>query len=664
MKASDLESILSVSAPALDPQGGRAVVSVTRPSLAADAVVGQLWSVPLDGAGPERLTRGFRDTNPQFAPDGQLLAFLRAAPGKPAQLHVVSAGGGEPVAVTDAALGVSEFAWSADATRLAFVARVPEQGRYGTVEGRDAGAEDPRTFTSLRYRQNGLGYFRDRRSQLFVVDSPDVTAEPHIEPVPDASGEAPASDAPVAPARQLTFDDADYSNPQFTPDGSAIAVLAARHPERDDDLRSNVWTVPVDGGDLTAVLGWPHTLSIAKARFADDGTLFLLAQEVGESGRDFVARNVSLYVVDDGSARVMTDAETVDLGEPGSDIVACADGGVLVQNRTRGTVQLVEVHRGGALRTLTQGESSVTGAASADGVTVVSYTDPYTAGDVAIVSRGIWRQITDFGAALRRVGVVAPREHVIAGRDGYPVHGWSLVPESAERVPVVLMIHGGPFAAYPAAFFDEAQVLVAAGYGVVMCNPRGSAGYGQQHGRAIRQAMGTVDEADVLDFLDGVLAAESRFDADRVGIMGGSYGGYLTAWITTNEHRFAAAIVERGFLDPDAFVGTSDIGDFFGDEYCGTDPELVASQSPQAHVAGVATPTLVLHSEQDYRCPLGQAERYYAALVRNGVDAQLTVFPGENHELSRSGRPRHRVQRFEVILDWWAQYLPTPENNA
>jgi dipeptidyl aminopeptidase/acylaminoacyl peptidase len=212
--------------------------------------------------------------------------------------------------------------------------------------------------------------------------------------------------------------------------------------------------------------------------------------------------------------------------------------------------------------------------------------------------------------------------------------------------------------------FDETQVLVDAGYAVVYCNPRGSAGYGRAHGRAIRQAMGTVDLADVLDFLDGAVAADPRLDSGRVGIQGGSYGGYLTAWTIAHDHRFAGAIVERGFLDPATFQGTSDIGTFFGDEYVGTDAADIARQSPMALVDQVTTPTLVIHSELDFRCPLEQATRYFSALKRSGTDAEMIIFPGENHELSRGGQPRHRIERFSAILDWWSRHLPLEEEGT
>src|SRR5690606_3978113 len=157
---------------------------------------------------------------------------------------------------------------------------------------------------------------------------------------------------------------------------------------------------------------------------------------------------------------------------------------------------------------------------------------------------------------------------------------------------------------------------------------------------------------------EGAIAADPALDGSRVGVQGGSYGGYLTAWVIAHDHRFAGAIVERGFLDPVSFQGTSDIGSFFGDEYVGTDPTAIAAQSPMAVVGQVRTPTFVVHSELDFRCPLEQATRYYLALKRNGVDAELLVFPGEDHELTRGGRPRHRVERFRAILDWWQRRLP------
>ncbi len=223
---------------------------------------------------------------------------------------------------------------------------------------------------------------------------------------------------------------------------------------------------------------------------------------------------------------------------------------------------------------------------------------------------------------------------------------------------MLLNIHGGPFSQYGPGYFDEAQVYTAAGYAVLQCNPRGSSSYGREHGLAIRHAMGTVDLLDVMAFLDGACAAHPDLDATRTGVLGGSYGGYLTAWTIAHEHRFAAAMVERGFLDPASFVGTSDIGWFFADAYTGSDPAHMAGQSPMARLDRVRTPTLVMHSEGDYRCPLEQAQRYYVGLKQRGVPTEFVLFPGESHGLSRGGSPWHRRQRFEAILEWFNRYLP------
>ncbi len=680
MRPTDLPLIRTVSVPTVHPDGTRAVVAVTRPDLDADAAVGQLWSVPLDGrGGPRRLTRGFRDAAPRFSPDGSLLAFLRAAPGEPPQLFVVAADGGEPVQVTDRALGVADHRWSPDGARLAFASRDPEQGRYGTVEGLGAGAEPPRRITTWRYRLNGVGYHRDRPQHVFLIDVPDVSAEPVVQPAPTAEG--PAEPRPAVPrARRVTGAAVDHGAFAFSPDGSTLAVVAATHAGADEDLRDDVLLLdlaglPDDGeARATTVVGPEADLAVQTVAYGEDGALWLLAQDLGPGGRDFVARNTALHVVEpdrDGrpAPRRVTEPEDLDLGGP---LVATA-GGVLAVSAVRGTQQLVRVSAAGEVAELTSGPVVVGGAdALPDGGAAVAYADPGSYGDLGIVAGGGAptepRRLTDLSAQLRAAGVVTPTELVVDGRDGYPVHGWVAVPDAGRHgagpYPVVLMIHGGPFAAYTPALFDETQVLAGAGYAVVYCNPRGSASYGQAHGRAIRQAMGTVDLHDVLDFLDGAVAADARLDGGRVGVMGGSYGGYLTAWAVAHDHRFAGAIVERGFLDPEAFFGTADIGSFFGLEYVGTSADQAAAQSPQAVAHQVRTPTLVVHSEQDLRCPLSQAERYYATLRRHGVDTELVVFPGEDHELSRAGRPRHRLQRFEVVLDWWERHLPVARASA
>jgi dipeptidyl aminopeptidase/acylaminoacyl peptidase len=677
MKAPDVPLLHTVSRPTVHPDGSRAVVAVHRPDFAADDYVGQLWTVALQGKPtPRRLTRGHRDAAPRFSPDGRLIAFLRSLPGAPAQLHILDAAGGEPVQVTNAPLGVTDFRWRPDSTALGFTARVPEHGRYGTVPGIDAGSEPPRRITTLRYQSNGLGYTIDRRSHVFLVPVPDVGAEPTPASVPSAAdaaagGQAPDRTSPpgLPTARQVTAGDFDHTGLAFSPDGEKLLTVSARHEGRDRDLRSELVEILVDPAGAEPrlperiVLGADANLSVAHATWAADGSIFLLAADVGSGGRDFVGRATSLYLLDGtGGAPVrLTDPESTDLDNTGTISVA-GDGSALVQHRTHGRVHLLRVTRDRTVTAVTSSAAVVTGHDAVGESIVFAFQDALTAGDVALAESSRLRRLTDFSAPLRETGIAPAHELTVPGRDGYPVHGWVLKPAGPGPHPVLLSIHGGPFAQYTVALFDEAQVCVDAGYAVVMCNPRGSAGYGEDHGRAIRRRMGTLDQADVLDFLDGALADDTALDGGRLGIMGGSYGGFLTAWTIAHDHRFAASIVERGYLDPEAFVGTSDIGDFFSDEYTGTDPGVMRSQSPQAVVGQVRTPTLVLHSAQDLRCPLPQAERYYAALKRGGVPTELVIFPGEDHELSRAGSPRHRLSRFEIILDWWARYLPTKQN--
>ncbi|QEW03013.1 S9 family peptidase [Microbacterium lushaniae] len=661
MRADDIEALVSLGRPALARDGSFAVVASSRPDIAANRNVGQLWRIDLPDGDPRRLTRGTADAAPEITRDGTRVGFLRADTKNRPQVFVVASGGGEPVQATDAPSGVEAFAWSPDGTSLAYTARIAEDGRYGTVEGLDATAEAPRRITAIRWNANGLGYLADRPAQLFVVDAPDVDAEPFYEPAPRVLAEG--EDAPVKPvvaseAVALTEGPVSWGAPTWTADGRELLVVPDVLEQDAPDLRRPVVAVTVHDRSTREVVGTTANLDVNDVAVADDGTVFLLANDVGPRGLDFVAPGVALWIVEGSGPRILTDPETIDLGEVGSQATPIGSD-VLVQDRTRGRVRLLRVTRDGGVTEVLGGDVEVAGVAAAGERIVASVSTPESLGELVLIDgAGSPRVITDFGAALERAGLVAPRELEVPARDGYRVHGWIATPEGEGPFPVLLQIHGGPYATYGVHAFDETQVLVDAGYAVVYCNPRGSAGYGRAHGRAIRGAMGTIDYTDIMDFLDGALAADERLDAGRVGVMGGSYGGYMTAWIIAHESRFAGAIVERGFLDPVSFQGTSDIGAFFGDEYVGTDPDAMRAQSPMAVVDRVSTPTLVIHSELDFRCPLEQATRYYSALKRQGTETEMLIFPGENHELTRGGQPRHRVERFTAILEWWRRHLP------
>jgi dipeptidyl aminopeptidase/acylaminoacyl peptidase len=640
MKPADLALLRIPGAPALSPDGQTAVVSVTRLDLDEDTYRAQLWTVRTDGSSPARpLTHGWRDSAPRFSPDGRFLAFVRAAKdGKP-QLYVLPTDGGDARQVTtddQHPLGVGAPVWSPDSTRIAYVTRVPEEGRYGTKEDVGPEKEPPRRITTLRYRLDNTGFVLDRRPHVFVLD-------PFVE-----------EPAPL----QVSIGDFDHADVTWSPDSSLLAFTSARHESRDVDLRRDVFVCTPEGTGLRRVTD--TTLNVAQPAFGPDGqTLYFLGEDLGPDGRVFVARLTGLFVVPvDGSERPrrLTDPERHHFGSSPARTVVTADG-VLFGNENRGAVDLVLVpFDGGEPRPVLAGARQAVGYDEAAGVVVATVTTGTDAGEVVVVHDGEQRLLTSFGEELFSTGRVRPIEEITAtAPDGYPVHGWVVRPDGEGPHPVLLMIHGGPFAQYGWTLLDEAQVYAGAGYAVVMGNPRGSSGYGRAHGTSIRHNVGEVSATDLHALLDHALTAPD-LDSGRVGVMGGSHGGFMTTWLAGNSRRFRAAISERAVNAVDSFIGSSDIGWFFGEQYYG-DPEQRARQSPLSHAHKIETPMLIIHSEQDWRCPVEQAQRLFVALKLRGVEAELLLFPAESHELSRSGLPSHRIARFDAILDWWERHL-------
>jgi dipeptidyl aminopeptidase/acylaminoacyl peptidase len=644
MRPDDLALLRTPGAATVSPDGRMAVVAVGRLDLEVDEYRGRLWAVPTDGSAPARpLTSGARDSAPAFSPDGRWLAWLRAEPqGKP-QLVVMPTAGGAPRRLTDHPLGAGGPAWSPDSRRLAYTARVPEPGRYGTAEGVDADAEPPRLITTLQYREDDVGFTVDRRSHVFVVDVP---ADPDAETAPE----------PV----QVTDGEVDDTDVAWSPDGATLAFVSARHDGADGDLVTDVYVVPAGGGAPRRVTEGRGTC--AHPAFTGNGrSIVVTAQpDLGPDGLDFVARNPvpCLVDVEGGPLRPLLDPEHEHRGDATPATVLDGDA-VLVGVKRRGAVELLRVPLdGGEPTTLVDGRYAVTGVAAAAGVVVATVAHDRSAGELVAITPGRRKLLTSFGRRLGESGRLhRMQERTATAPDGYPVHGWVTVPDGPGPHPVLLTIHGGPYDQYGWTLFDETQVYVSAGYAVVQCNPRGSAGYGAAHGRAIRGAWGGLDADDVLAFLDAALE-DPALDADRVGVMGGSYGGYLTTLLLGRTTRFVAGISERAFLDPVSFVGSADIGWFFPDGYLGTDPERLQAQSAMAGASRITTPTLVIHSEHDWRCPVEQGMRLYVELKRRGVATELLLFPGEGHELTRSGRPCHRRARFEHVLRWWARWLP------
>jgi dipeptidyl aminopeptidase/acylaminoacyl peptidase len=645
VKPTDLTFSRYVGAPTLHPSGENTVVAVRRIDLDSNDYPSQLWLVPTDEGTPRRLTFGARDTAPAYSPDGKWLAFLRAEkdssgkPGQP-QLWVMPSDGGEARRLSDSNAGVEALAWNGDSTRLAFTARQPEDGRYGTADGVGPEKEAPRRVTKFSFHRDGIGYFLDRPKQIWVVDAVNETAEP----------------------KQITNDDLDHDDVRWNAAGDLLAYATPAHETRHDDLRQDIWVCAPDGSGARAVTSGGFDAN--QPWFSPDGaSIYFVGSATGENDCSGVGRHNSLWRVPlDGSAAPvrLTDEESLHANAP----IAVGADGILFPNENRGAVELLLIpFDDGEPQPLLTGPRMIQAAdmvsTPSGPLVAASFADGETWGDVLVREwDGEERVVTDFNAEFREKSQIHKLDELVAtAPDGYQVHGWVVRPDGDGPHPVLLMIHGGPFTQYGWQLFDEAQVYAGAGYAVVMSNPRGSSGYGQAHGQAVIGNVGEVSTADLMAILDEALKAPD-LDESRVGVLGGSHGGFMTTWLAAHEgRRFKAAVSERAVNAIDSFTGSSDIGWFFADDLYGPDIEGQRRQSPLTYADQINIPMLIIHSENDWRCPIEQAHRLYVALRKRGQTAEMLIFPGEGHELTRSGLPSHRVARFDAILEWFGRHI-------
>jgi dipeptidyl aminopeptidase/acylaminoacyl peptidase len=619
---------------------------VTRLDRETDRVRSTIWVADAEGGTPRPFTAGpRRDTTPRWSPDGRWLAFLSERDEAKAQLYLIPASGGEARRLTSLPFGAGPPAWSPDGSRIAFGART------GTPPDPDPAKARPfRRLTTLKYRYDGEGFTYDRRRHLFVMDL--------------AEGSTP---------RALTDGDWDDAQPAWSPDGAALAFVSARHPERDRGRDTDIWVVSAAGGEPRRVTDRPG-IRAAPAWSPDGRTLAFLHQP-----RYPANATVWLAAATGGEVRPVDPAfdRHSGVGPSLSEAVPPAwlpDGSLLTAAQDRGAVGLVQAREGQPTRWLAPAPRVVHAhavAPRAGRVALVAST-PARPPEVALLDLTSAREtaVTDLNAGWRAsVRLAVPERLTVTTIPGLDVDAWVMPPAALEpgrRYPVLLNIHGGPFSQYGEGFFDEFQVYAGAGYGVVYANPRGSSGRDTAFARALIGDLGAPDCHDVLAALEAALARAPWADGTRLAIMGGSYGGFLTSWIVGHDQRFRAAISERAVNDWYSFLGTSDIGSYFAPEYLGAgallheDVDALLRQSPLTYAKDIRTPVLILHSEDDLRCPIGQAELLWTVLCQSGQDAEFVRVPDETHELSRSGRPGHRVERFRVILDFLARRLPAP----
>jgi len=642
MTPEDLYTIRWLGEAEISPDGASVAFVVTAMDRETDGYRSAIWLVDTSGGEPRQFTAGTkRDTSPRWSPDGTQIAFLSERGEDKPQIALIPAGGGESRLLTKLPLGAGVPVWSPDGSKLAFSAKT------GTPPDPDPKKAKPyRRITTMKYRLNGQGFTYDQRRHIFVLDI--------------ASGEC----------RQVTDGDWDDTQPAWSPDGSQIAFVSARHEEREFDSASDIWLVPAAGGDARQVTRTKGARGAPS--FSPDGT------RIAHIHHPDWPSNGLLTLVD-----LATGQETGASGGLDREMGAGSLPGAVAQPRWL---------PGGGILTIAQdrGEAAIwVGGGPADGrwvgrersianwysvdraglrAALISTTQASPA-EVSVVNleSGARTQLTDLNRAWKsEVALGQAEKFVVAGEGGVEVDCWLMKPhgfEEGKMYPLLLNVHGGPFGQYGETFFDEFQVYAGAGYGVVFCNPRGSSGQDTAFARALVGDMGGPDFHDVMAAFDAALERAPWADRERLGIMGGSYGGFMTSWAIGHTNRFKAAISERAVNDWFSMQGASDIGGTFNRQYLGPDAtiqdnlEAVLRQSPLTYAKNIETPVLILHSEVDLRCPISQAEQLFVVLKQRRKDVEFVRFPDEDHELSRSGRPSHRVDRFNVILDYWARKL-------
>ncbi len=638
-----------------------------------------IWVVPVAGGEARRLTNGPRDTWPRWSPDGSRLLFLRRLDGeakpKGAQVQILPLAGGEPRPLTDLPDGVAAPAWGPDGRAIAFlagatpedIARAARKAKGGSLERES----DVRVVTRAEFRLDNAGY-RDPKhpAHLWTVAAP-----------------VDGDDRPAP--RRLTAGPYEESDLAWSPDGRTIYFVSSRDPEpalRPD--RSGLYSVPAGGGEVAAVASIRGTVSAPSP--SPDGRKLAFRGTLAEPVRSYTPPD--LFVVDlaartpptclsDGTDDDVGGSISGDAHAPrGSGPTRPAwspDGKTLVDKVAhRGRANLVAFdladHKAGPW---TAGDRDVAAFAPApDGSKfALLVLTPTGFGEVhwADAPGGPIRKLTDLNTRLfAELDLPAPEEFRYPGLGGLEIQGWIQKPpgfDPAKKYPLILNIHGGPHAAYGSTFSHEFQWMAAKGYVVLYPNPRGSSSFGLDFGNIIQHRYPGDDHEDLMLGVDELIR-RGYVDPKRLGITGGSGGGLLTNWAITRTDRFAAAVAQRSIADWSAWWYSADFTLFQSTWFKDApfrDPAPFAARSPITFVQNVTTPLMLIEGEADARTPpAAGGEAMFRALKLLRKPAVMVRFPGESHELSRSGKPWHRVERLQHIVGWFDRYLmgrPMPQ---
>jgi acylaminoacyl-peptidase len=642
---------------AADPQispDGRSIAYVRMGfDIKTDRPRGVIWLLGVDGRNARPLSAAPSSASPRWSPDGSRIAYLSRSADGSTQLFMYWTATGATAAISNLTESPSSLAWSPDGRWIAFIMPVPAQRKPLKAELPEAPkntqwAEPPKLIDRVVYRADGEGYLPDAFSQLFIVA---------------ADGGA---------ARQLTEGDFDHEGPpSFTADGSGVLISANRRADADyEPLDSEIYRVDLKDGSLHALTDrrGPDAHPVA----SPDGKHIAY---LGFDDKELGYQAAQLYVMDsDGShSHSLTAALDRDVQSP----QWTADGKQLIfAYDDHASTRIASIDLAGKMRVLADGVggSDVSrpysgGAFSISGSGRFAYTRASASAPAALATGTSPRDIAtltgqgDTLLAQRTLGAV---EEIgfDSSTDQRRLQGWIIKPpgfDAAKKYPLLLEIHGGPFASYAPSFAAELQLYAAAGYVVLYMNPRGSTGYGEEFANLIHHDYPDKDYDDLMSGVDAVIG-RGYIDSDRLFVTGGSGGGVLTAWIVGHTDRFRAAVVVKPVINWTSFVLTGDMNNYFYRYWFGAfpwqDQPAYWRRSPLAYVGNVRTPTMLMTGEVDYRTPSSEAEQFYQALKLRKIDTALVRVPNASHDIS--ARPSLLIDKVAYVLAWFKAHDAKP----